>query len=104
MRIGNFFYPDKLRGVTETCKTPVVCLPTCERLSLRLRLMLLNLVRKMNFVIRSPFLPPFADEGLNAIELTKFICRFRGSTSRGRRFDFEVTVWSLICFRPRMMT
>ena len=48
----------------------------------RPHLLLLNFMRKMYLVIRSPPFPSFPDEGLNALELTKFVSRLERSISR----------------------
>ena len=53
-----------------------VCLLTREGLLVHSRLLLLNLMGKMYLVIRSPLFPPFPNEGLDTLKLTKLVAWF----------------------------
>ena len=44
-----------------------------ERLLVHPHLLLMNLMGKMYLVIRSPLFPPFPNEGLDTLELTKLV-------------------------------
>ena len=44
-------------------------------------LLLLNLVCQVDFIVRSPFFPPFPNKCLNTLELTEFVSWLESSTS-----------------------